>query len=90
MRRDQIKQAREMVKRKPYLVWYSKNHDDLSVQSIVEAVLNYGDWDDVLEIKEILGVKGMQAVFKEIKSKRRVNLRPQTINFFDNYFEKYA
>jgi hypothetical protein len=81
---------REFIKNKPHLVWYTNNYDGLSENSIVENILNYGNWDDYLFMENSLGLKKVNEVFNELKSKKRINLRPQTINYFSNYFNKYA
>ena len=60
-------------------VWYTKNYDDLSEKSILEAVLNYGDW-----------FERIYNLFNEMRAQRRVNLRPQVVNYFSKYFAKYA
>ena len=44
----------QFIKKRPYLIWYVKNYDALSEDSIVEATLNYGDWDDVMKMIKIL------------------------------------
>ncbi|MFZ1721665.1 MAG: hypothetical protein WAU07_04120 [Microgenomates group bacterium] len=90
MTTEKVILAREFIRKKPYLVWYTKDYDNLSPLSIVEAVLNYGDWNDVLELQETLGIQVMNDIFHEIIQKKRVNLRPQTINYFEKYFEKYV
>ncbi len=81
---------RKVFNKKPYLNWYVKDHGELSSESVLESVLNYGDWQDFLDIKKTLGLSKTQKLFKNIKSKKRVNLRPATLNYFDKYFNKYA
>lgn len=81
------------IKKRKYLIWYVKDYDKLSAESIVEATLNYGDWDDVQTLIKILGMKKTAEIFhrKSIKSKfGRTNYAPKTINFFTLYFKKYA
>lgn len=82
--------ARNYLKLKPYLVWSTKNHEVLSPELIVESILNYGDWNDFLFIKDLFGIKNLSQIFENISKKRRVNLRPQTINYFKMFFSKYA
>ncbi len=81
------------LKSKPYLLWYVKDKSNVSPEAAVEAVLNYGDWDDTQKIIKILGMKKVAKIFKE-KSKKskvgRTNYRPEIINYFDLYFKKYA
>lgn len=81
------------IKKRPHLIWYTRNYEGLSAESIVEATLNYGDWDDVQTLIKILGMKKTAEIFhrKSIKSKfGRTNYAPKTINFFTLYFKKYA
>ena len=87
---EKLQLVRKYVQSKPYLIWGSTNYTDLSPQSIVENVLNYGNWDDFLYIKETLGTQETNKLFEEITYKKRVNLRPQTVNYFTKYFKKYA
>ncbi len=74
-------------------MWYVKDLGKLSDESIVEHVLNYGDWDDVQKMIKILGIKKTAKIFRE-KSKKskmgRTNYRPEIINYFSLYFNKYA
>ncbi len=42
---------------KPYLAWYVKDAQKLSQESMVEHILNYGDWDDYLGMEKALGIK---------------------------------
>ncbi|EKE05818.1 MAG: hypothetical protein ACD_19C00176G0040 [uncultured bacterium] len=81
---------RKFIKNKPYIIWYSKNYDGLSKESILESVLNYGNWNDYLFIENALGIKKVNSVFSHLKNQKRINLRPQTINYFSNYFKVYA
>jgi len=79
-----------LFRKKPYLAWDVKDKGGLSEKSILEHILNYGDWDDYLAAEKTLGLKKTKALYEELKNKKRVNLRPQIINYFDLYFKKYA
>lgn len=81
------------IKQRPELVWYVKNPDTLSDEAIVEAVLNYGDWDDVQKIFSLLGIKKAAAIFKKQTTRRRwgrVNYDPKTVHYFNRYFKTHA
>ena len=83
----------KFIKQRPYLVWYVKDLDGLDEASIVEHVLNYGDWDDVQEMIKILGMQKVAQIFyrKSLPSKvGRQNYRPEIIRYFNLYFNKYA
>jgi len=75
---------------KPYLAWYVKDTKTMSKESMLEHILNYGDWNDYLHAEEALGLKNTKAIFDDLKNKSRSNLRKKTVNYFDKYFHKYA
>jgi len=81
---------RKLFSEKPYLAWYVKDSQKLSVTSLVEHVLNYGQWEDYLVAEKSLGIKQAKKIFFALRDKKRTNLRPPTINYFEKYFQKYA
>jgi len=85
-----MKDIHAFIRARPYLVWYTKNYNELSPDSIVEAVLNYGDWNDVKELERILGVEKVAEIFKRNSERKRSNYREKTREFFSRYFRKYA
>jgi len=80
----------QFIKKRPYLIWYVKDLDTLSEESIVEHTLNYGDWDDVRELLAILGVKKTAAIFSRQISGQRTNYDQKITNYFKLYFSRYA
>ena len=80
----------QFIKKRPYLVWYVKDLNKLSEESIVEHVLNYGDWDDVQEMIKILGMKKTAEIFRTKFKQKRCNYRPEIKNYFHFYFNKHA
>ncbi len=75
---------------KPYLAWYVRDIKNISKESLLEHVLNYGNWEDYLGAEESLGIKNTKEIFDDLKSRARTNLRKKTINYFEKYFQKYA
>lgn len=86
----QLSRARQLIKDQPWLIWYTKNYDSLDAEAITEAILSFGDWPDFLALKRIFGLEQLQLIFNKMISKKRVNLRPATINLFKLYFQRYA
>ena len=82
--------VQDIIKQKPYLIWHTKNYDGLSEEAVVEAVLNYGDFDDVQKIIQILGIKKVAEIFRKQATLPRCNYRPEIKNYFQLYFAKYA
>ena len=85
-----IKLLQNLIKKKPYLLWYTKDYENLSEGSVIDNVLNYGNWGDYLFLEKTLGVKELNGFFQDLKNQKRTNLRQQTLNYFTNYFAKYA
>ena len=84
----------EFIKKRPYLVWYvsKDNLDKLNEESIVEHVLNYGNWDDVQEMIKILGMEKAAQIFRKqmITGRQRGNYHRKTRHYFNLYFNKYV
>ena len=71
-------------------MWSTRNYEGLSDATIMEAVLNYGDWDDFKKVVKILGIKKAAQIFREKSQQKRCNYRPEVKNYFTLYFNKYA
>lgn len=78
------------AKKRPYLFWHISDFDSLSEEAIVEAVLNYGNWQDTEELARILGIQRLASIFRKKASAKRCNFRPEIKNYFELYFNKYA
>lgn len=79
----------DIIHRKPYLFWDVKDVEGLSVESIVEAVLNRGDFDDFLRLIEVLGMKYVAEIFYRQVSQPRKNYNKKTENFFRLFFKRH-
>ena len=81
------------IKKNKHLIWWVKDYKKLKAESIVEATLNYGDWEDVQTLIKILGIKKVAKIFRAKSPKSsmgRTNYFPEVINYFKHYFNKYA
>jgi hypothetical protein len=74
------------------LFWWIKTEKkkDISVDALVEAVLNYGDEKDVIRLFELIGTKEVADIFHRQISRARANYHQRTINFFKLYFKKHV
>lgn len=81
---------KDFIKKRKYLVWYVKDVTKLNNESIVEATLNYGDWDDVQKLIKILGIKKVARIFRENAYRKRSNYLPDIKHYFSLYFRVYA
>ena len=80
----------DIIKNKPYLAWDVKDPDKLSDSSVLEHVLNYGNWDDVQRYIKIVGLKDTASLFTKRSQQSRSNYLPEIVYFFRNYFRKHA
>ena len=78
------------IKKRPHLIWYTKNYKGLTAEAIVEATLNYGDWDDVQKLIGILGLKKTARIFQKQAKQKRCNYHEKSKYYFSLYFKKHA
>jgi len=84
------KTIHEFIKERPQLIWYVRDLDALDEASIVEHTLNYGSWDDVMEMIDILGMERTAAIFRQHAFRKRTNYHKKTAHYFNLFFHKYA
>lgn len=80
----------DFVQKRKHLFWSTKNYDGLSKEAIVEAILNYGDMNDVRELISLLGLREVAEIFYKQTHRMRINYDPKIVNYFSLYFQKYA
>lgn len=80
----------EFIKKRPHLIWYTKNYEGLSAESIVEATLNYGDWNDVQTLIKILGMRKTAEIFRKKSQQKRSNYDLRVKHYFQLYFKAHA
>ena len=80
----------DIVKSKPYLAWYVKDQGALSEESVLEHVLNYGDWNDVQLFIKIKGVNKTAELFNKSLKNKRTNYQPAIQSYFSRYFSHLA
>jgi len=65
--------------------------ENLSLNAVVEAVLNYGTIEDIKELFGIIGIKKAAEIFYAgTTNRQRTNYSPPIENFFKLYFERHA
>ena len=79
------------IKNHSALFWYIKKSKQtkISLNLLIETILNYGTLDDVRELFKLLGFKNVADIFfKTIKNNYRCNYLPPVKNFFTLFFKK--
>lgn len=83
----------DFIKKRKYLIWWVKDYDKLGPESIVEATLNYGDWDDVQTLIKIMGIKEVARIFRKKANLPKIgrhNYDKKIRHYFTLYFNKHA
>ena len=81
---------RDIIRQKPYLLWWVRDYDALSEDAVVEAVLDQGDWAELQDIVQILGRQRVAEIFFKQVQYPRCNYSEKRASFFKNYFSEYA
>ena len=88
-----MKKLADFIDKNKHLMWWVKDYKKIKAESIVEATLNYGDWEEVQTLIKILGIKKVAKIFRSKSPPSpmgRTNYFPEVINYFNHYFDKYA
>jgi hypothetical protein len=86
---DEIKQ---FIREHGSLFWYIKPDakERISLESLVETILSFGNGRDVKRLFDLLGVEKVAEIFYKQISGRRVNYKPRTKHFFKLYFDRHV
>ncbi len=74
---------------KPYLAWYVKDPNSLSEESVLEHILNYGNWDDVQQFISMKGLQETAGIFYKSLQNKRTNYQPAIQTYFTRYFSHH-
>jgi hypothetical protein len=74
------------------LFWWVPESEmaSLSIEAIVESILNNGNETMVKQLLDYYGVDRVAEIFSRQISGRRHNYRPRTAYFFRKYFQRHA
>jgi hypothetical protein len=74
------------------LFWYTPEDkkEDISLEFLVETILNYGDMNTIKTLISILGVKEISRIFFSAKGRKKLNYYPEIYNYFSLLFSRYA
>ena len=85
-------QMRNFILDHKTLWWWVAESDleQLSLSSIVEAILNYGSEQDVADLFKIVTVSKVSEIFKAGNQGIRSNYQPEVITYFESYFIRHV
>jgi len=82
-----------LIAENAHLFWWvpADKKQNLSLDSLVEAILNYGDSQSVRKLFDTVGIEKVAGVFKKnTQNRTRINYFPDVVNYFNLYFNKYV
>jgi hypothetical protein len=86
--------VKEFIRKNADLFWYSPENkeDSVSDELLVETILNYGTFDDVFELFEVMGIREVARIFREMLAtgRKRGNYFPPIRNYFELFFNRYV
>jgi hypothetical protein len=90
---SQDHKLRDFIVQHKYFWWWVPQNSlkNLSLNSIVEGTLNYGDIPDIKQLFNIVGIEVVaREFFNTINRGGRNNYFPITKNYFDLYFNQHV
>ncbi len=84
---DRTPEIKAFIRKNAHLFWYVPNDKklDISDEVLVEIILNYGTWDDVKEMKELLGNK---YIYVGLHTKKKPSLTNSTFGVLPTLGQK--
>lgn len=85
-------EIKQFIRENASLFWWIKEDEkeNISLNLLVEAILNYGNLEDIKRLFELIGIEKVADIFNRQTSGFRTNYYPETLNYFKLFFKKYA
>jgi hypothetical protein len=88
-------EIKAFIRKHSSLFWYIQEDkkEDISLDVLVEFILNYGDLNAVKEMLSIMGTKSVAETFFNsinLSERRKGNYHELTLNYFTILFSRYA
>lgn len=90
---DQSKDLKKFIEQHCTFWWWLPEaaKENLSLESIVEATINYGDLKDIKQLLGIVGIKKVAEIFYQAtQNRQRMNYSEEIVHYFTLYFKRYA
>lgn len=85
-------EIKDFIQENGSLFWWVKSEErvNISINALVEAILNYGDEKSVKKLFDLLGINTIAGIFNRQISGKRSNYHKRAQNYFKLYFKKHA
>jgi hypothetical protein len=83
---------KDFIRENGYLFWYTPEDkgEKVTDELLVETMLNYGSLEQIQTLFDLVGIKNVAKIFKNMTERKKMNYFPQVWNYFNLYFDKYA
>jgi hypothetical protein len=74
------------------LFWYTPEDkkENISLEFLVETILNYGTLNEIKTLIKIIGVQKISQIFFSARGRKKLNYYPEIYNFFSLVCTRYA
>jgi hypothetical protein len=85
-------EIKAFIRKNNSLFWYTPEDkkEEISLEFLVETILNYGDINNIKTLISIIGVKEISLIFFSAEGRKKLNYYPEIYNFFSLIFSRYA
>jgi hypothetical protein len=85
-------EIKAFIRQNSSLFWYTPDDkkEEISLDFLLETILNYGDMNSIKTLIRIIGIKEMSQIFFRAKGRKKLNYYPEIYNFFSLLFSRYA
>lgn len=84
-------EIRTFIREHRDLFWYTPEDkkENISLEYLIETVLNYGSLNEVKTLTRIIGIQKIAQIFFSIEGRKKLNYYPEIYNFFSLLFSRY-
>ncbi|MCX6279162.1 MAG: hypothetical protein NT004_13860 [Bacteroidetes bacterium] len=88
-------EIKAFIRENSSLFWYTPEDkkEDISLEFLVETILNYGDLMAVNQLLQLIGIRKVAEIFFDsinLSDRRKGNFHELTLNYFTLLFKRYA
>jgi hypothetical protein len=85
-------ELKSFIRQHSNLFWYTPEDkkEEVSLELLVETILNYGDMEAVKKLFNLLGIKKVAEVFFSAEGRKKLNYYPEIYAYFELVFKNYA
>jgi len=84
---------KRFISGKTHLFWHipDDKKEKISLDLLVEVILNYGTLEDVKIMFNLIGIERVAEIFHtSVHNRKRNNYHPPVLNFFNLYFKRHV